>query len=276
MTIHSSRTSAICSLVFLLAATTAFAQNAPPPANEPNAGQSPTRIITSKDVAILYTNYKGAETLYWNPSLKKIFFVAKLPLFSPTTPPNSMATLRAKALNVVEGKGLMINAHDQDMLVLCEDPAKPLFANNIFVGIVAPQGTTFTIINDKHQEVALPVLDLCTPASREDFNTFMLQGGSITLPVPRKITTEEACKKCKNTGKLGKDNRKTVPCTTCGGSGEVDGLNNTRKRCAGCGGTGQRAEGKDLRRQCDNCGGHGKYDVISFAQDDITFVVGQE
>ncbi|MGI5925117.1 MAG: hypothetical protein ACOX9E_14315 [Lentisphaeria bacterium] len=235
-----------------------------------------TRVINSQEVNALYMMCKGAETLYWHPFQQKVLYVAKLPLFSPSQASGSLATLRAKALHVVEGKGLMINSQGKDYLVICDDPAAPLYNNNIFVGVVSPRGSDFAFTTEDNREITLPILDLCDKASREVFNTFMLQGGSVTLQVPRKVATEVPCKKCKGSGKLGKDTRETITCKFCGGAGQVEGLNNTRRRCAGCGGTGKRGIGQDLRRQCGDCGGHGKYDEISFVNEDLTFTVGME
>ena len=261
-------------LAAALMPTPGIAQQADDAAAPPTAPQQ-TRVIPSKDVDNLYTMCKGAENLYWHPGQHKALYAAKLPLFTPALPTGSLATLRAKALHVVEGKGLMVNSQGQDYLVICDDPAAPLYSNNVFVGIVSPRGSTFAFTTEDNRDMVLPVLDLCRNASREVFSTFMLQGGSVTMPVPRKVTTEVPCKKCKGTGKLGKDTRGTVTCKICGGSGEVEGLNQSRKRC-GCGGSGKNSIGQDLRRQCDNCGGHGKYDEITFVNDDVTFTVGLE
>ena len=261
-------------LAIALMPTPGIAQQAADDAVAPAVAPQQTRVISSKDVDTLYTMCKGSETLYWHPFQQKALYAAKLPLFTPALPAGSRATLREKALHVVEGKGLMINSQGQNYLVICDDPAAPLYSNNVFVGIVSPRGSTFAFTTEDNRDMALPMLDLCSNASREVFSTFMLQGGNVTMPVPRKVTTEVPCKKCKGTGKLGKDTRETVTCKFCGGSGEVEGLNNTRKRCAGCGGTGRSSVGQDLRRQCGDCGGHGKYDEITFVNDDVTFTVG--
>jgi hypothetical protein len=259
-------------LLCVLSRPAAWAQGAPQ--GQDSAEQ--TRVINSQEITTLYTMCKGADTLYWHPSQQKVLYAATLPFFTPDLAPGSLATLRAKALHVVEDQGLMINSQGQDYLVVCDDPAAPLYNNNVFVGVISPRDSHFSFVTEDNRELSLPILDLCSKAGREKFTTFMLQGGSISIPVPRQVSTQVPCTKCKGSGKLGKDSRQTVTCTTCRGAGQVEGLNNTHKRCAGCGGTGQRSVGEDLRRQCGTCGGHGKYDEVSIVTENVVFRVGEQ